>query len=165
MSTRYLYIARHAWAGHFGDPQWPRDSLRELDPEGIERYRQVVERLAKRGFAPEIVATSPYARCRQTAELIACHARMRPEVVELEALEPGSDIEFLLQWSRNAACQQICWVGHAPDVNNMAAVLVGDGQANIRFAKGAVAAIRLFADIDYGAGELYWHATAKLLGV
>jgi hypothetical protein len=42
---------------------------------------------------------------------------------------------------------------------------VGDGQANIRFAKGAVAAIRWFSEIDYGTGELSWHATAKLLGV
>ncbi len=165
MSTRTIYIARHAWAGHFGDPQWPCDSQRELDPEGAGRYRQVVEQLAERGFAPEIVATSPYARCRQTAELIARHTPGQPEVVELGALEPGSDIEFLLQWTRDAACQQICWVGHAPDVNTMAAVLVGDGQANIRFAKGAVAAIRLFSEIGYGAGELYWHATAKLLGV
>ena len=165
MTARTIYIARHAWAGHFGDSQWPCDSLRELDPEGIDRYQQVVERLAERGFAPEIVATSPYARCRQTAELIARHTPEQPEIVELDALEPSSDIRALIQWSRNTVCSRICWVGHAPDVNTMAAVLVGDGQANIRFAKGAVAAIRLFSEIDYGAGELYWHATAKILGV
>lgn len=165
MTTQTIYVARHAWASHFGDPRWPRDSLRELDPEGIDRYRQVVEQLAERGFAPEIVATSPYTRCRQTAELIARHTSQQPEVVELDALEPSSDIGALLEWSRDTNCQQICWVGHAPDVSHMAAALVGKGRMNIRFAKGAVAAIRLFSEIDYAAGELYWHTTAKLLGV
>jgi len=165
MTARTLYIARHAWAGHFGDPQWPLDSQRELDPAGIDRFRQVVEQLSGRGFAPEIVATSPYARCRQTAELIARHTAEQPEVVELEALEPGSDIDSLIEWSRHTACQRICWVGHAPDVSHMAGALVGNGRINIRFAKGTVAAVRLFSDLDYGAGELCWHATAKLLGV
>ncbi len=45
MSDCYTYVARHAWAGSFGDPQWSCDSLRELEPAGIDRYRLVVERL------------------------------------------------------------------------------------------------------------------------
>jgi len=85
--------------------------------------------------------------------------------VELEALEPGSDFSALIDWTRNAKCTQVCWVGHAPDVGNFASALVGDGQAHVRFAKGAVAAIRLHEEIGYGAGELYWLATAKSLGV
>ena len=165
MKSQTIYIARHAWAGQFGDPGWPDDSLRELEPEGIERFARMVEALAERDFAPEIVATSPYTRCAQTAAIIAQHTHRRPEVVELEALEPGTDFEALLRWSRECDCREICWVGHAPDVGVMAAMLLGDGQANIRFAKGAVAAIRMFSEIDYGAGELYWLATAKSLGV
>jgi phosphohistidine phosphatase SixA len=165
MSDCYTYVARHAWAGSFGDPQWSCDSLRELEPAGIDRYRLVVERLAERGFAPEIIATSPYTRCRQTAELIALHTPRQPEIVALDILQPSSDIGALLQWSKETNCQQICWVGHAPDVSHMTTALVGQGRFNIRFAKGAVAAVRLFSEIDYGAGELYWHTTAKLLGV
>jgi hypothetical protein len=44
-------------------------------------------------------------------------------------------------------------------------MLVGDRQANLRFAKGSVAAIRMHGDIAFGNGELVWLATAKLLGV
>ena len=165
MRPATIYIARHAWAGHFGDPGWPADSLRELEPEGIDRYTRMVERLAEGGFAPDAIATSPYTRCAQTAAIIARHTPHHPDVVPLEALEPGSDLETLFEWTRKTSAKKVCWVGHAPDVGVMAAILLGDGQANIRFAKGTVAAIRLFSHLDCNAGELVWHATAKMLGV
>ena len=42
MSTM-IYIARHAWAYECGDPRWPDDSLRELEPEGVERYERMIQ--------------------------------------------------------------------------------------------------------------------------
>jgi phosphohistidine phosphatase SixA len=161
----FLYIARHAWAGERGDPRWPDDSLRELTPEGIKRYTTVIKTLAARGLAPTRIATSPYTRCVQTAEIIAKHVEGKPQIDELESLEPGSDLEPLLEWSREQGDADTCWVGHSPDVERLAAALTGDGTARIRFAKGAVAAISFEADINAGAGELYWLATAKSLGL
>ena len=161
----FIYIARHAWAYGFGDPRWSDDSLRELEPEGAERYMRVVEALAERGFAPDVVATSPYTRCQQTAEIIAKYASTQPEITDLEALEPHSDLAALIEWSRKSGSKEICWVGHAPDVGLMTAALIGDARANIRFAKGAIAAIRFDGQLKQAAGQLYWHATAKSLGL
>jgi phosphohistidine phosphatase len=163
----FLFIARHAWAGERGDPRWPDDSLRELTLDGIERYTKVVKALAARGFNPERITTSPYTRCRQTAEIIAKHVGSNPTIDELEALEPGSDLEPLLAWTRAQAQNRkdLCWVGHSPDVEWFVSVLISDGDTSIRFAKGAIAAIEFGADVDAGAGELYWLATAKLLGL
>jgi len=163
----FLYIARHAWAEERGDPRWPDDSLRELTDDGIERYARVVQALADRGFNPNRIATSPYTRCRQTAELIAKHTAGSPPIDELEALEPGTDLEPLLEWSRTHfdGHSNLCWVGHSPDVEWLAAVMCGDGSARIRFAKGAIAAIDLDGAISPGNGELNWLATAKSLGL
>jgi len=161
----FIYIARHAWAYEFGDSRWPDDSQRELEPAGAERYMQLVQALAERGFAPEAIATSPYARCGQTAEIIAQHTKHQPEIMTTAGLAPGSDFSALCQWSRQTGCDQVCWVGHAPDVGNMTAALVGGQDANIRFAKGAVAAVRIGSEIEYGTGELYWLTTAKSLGL
>lgn len=163
----FLYIARHAWAGERGDPRWPDDSLRELTPEGIDRFTRVVKTLADRGFEPGRIATSPYVRCWQTAEIIARYVTSNPKIDALEALEPGSEIGPLLEWSREHATngEDVCWCGHSPDVEQLAAELIGDGAARIRFAKGAIAAISFEDDIDTGAGELNWLATAKSLGV
>jgi phosphohistidine phosphatase len=160
-----IYIARHAWAYETGDPRWPDDSLRELEPEGAERYQRMIAILTQRDFAPEVIATSPYTRCRQTADIISQNTALRPAVSELAELKPDSDFEALTHWSRQTRCHSICWVGHAPDVTWLASMLVGDRDANIRFAKGAVAAIRMHGDIGFGQGELVWLATAKLMGV
>jgi phosphohistidine phosphatase SixA len=163
----FLFIARHAWAGDHGDPRWPDDSLRELTPDGIQRYTKVVKTLASRGLDPERIATSPYTRCRQTAEIIASHVASHPRIDELSALTPGSDLESLLEWSLENAkgVESLCWVGHCPDVDWLTTALIGGDAARIRFAKGAIAAIKFDSEITAGAGELYWLATAKLLGV
>jgi len=164
-SIMFIYLARHAWAYEFGDPRWPNDSQRELEPEGTQRYQQLVQTLAERGFAPEAIATSPYVRCQQTAQIISRYTEHQPEISTIDALAPGSDLETLCQWTRQTGCDQICWVGHAPDVGIMTAALVGDQHANIRFAKGTVAAVRFDSDVTYRAGELYWLTTAKSLGL
>ena len=162
----HLYIIRHAWAYEAGDPRWPDDSRRPLEPEGVERMASVVQQLVGRGFAPQAIATSPYVRCRQTADVIAAHVTPSPRVEVVDSLAPGSDFESLLAWSRQQQqhkCDSLAWVGHAPDVSFLTAALVGDSAA-VRFAKGTVASIRLHGEIAAGSGELEWLATAKLLG-
>jgi len=160
-----VYIVRHARAGQYGDPAWPDDDQRPLTDEGAERFTRVVEALGRRGFAPEVVATSPLVRCRQTAEIVAGGVPGRPEVVELDALEPGSDLAGLLDWTAQQAdrYRQVAWVGHAPDVGRLTALLIGAAEGGIRFAKGAVAAID-FEDLPRrNEGELRWLVTAKML--
>jgi len=137
----FVYIARHAWAGERGDPRWPDDSLRELTPEGIERFTKGVKTIAARGFAPEQIATSPYQRCRQTAEIIAKQVAGQPAIAELEALEPGSDLDAIVEWTNQQTGCDVCWVGHSPDVEDLATGLISDGGANLRFAKGAIAVL------------------------
>lgn len=160
-----LYIIRHAWAEERGEA-WPDDNQRPLTEEGRERFARMVKLLADRGFAPELIATSPLVRCRQTAQIVAKHVSGKPKVVERPELEPGSDLEGIVQWTCREADdrEEVAWVGHAPDVNHMAAILVGDGTGMIHFAKGAVAAIRFDGPPTPHQGELCWLVTAKILG-
>jgi phosphohistidine phosphatase len=160
-----LYIIRHAWAGHAGDPQWPDDAQRPLSEEGKQRFAQVVARLVERGFAPEIVATSPLLRCLQTAQVVSDGVPGSLQVVPLDELRPGSNLEGLLAWTaRHSRRQQVAWVGHAPDVDRLAAALIGEPAAAVHFAKGGVAAIRFEDRPQIGQGELRWLITAKVLG-
>jgi phosphohistidine phosphatase len=160
----FVYIARHAWAGERGDPRWPDDSLRPLTADGIARYERVVRALVDRGFAPQQIVTSPYVRCRQTADVISQQVPGNPAVAEMEELEPGSYLEPVIDWTNTQGGSDICWVGHSPDVELFTAALVGDNSASIRFAKGAIAAINFDDEVFAAGGELYWLATAKLLG-
>jgi phosphohistidine phosphatase len=160
-----VYIVRHALAGERDADRWPNDDLRPLTNEGRKRFQRLAKRLAKRGMAPGIIATSPLVRCRQTADVLAARVPGNPPVVELEALAPSSTLEPLLRWSaeQSTAHDQVAWVGHAPDVEELAAALIGDTQARIRFSKGAVAAIDCQPG-ETGTGRLLWLATVKLLG-
>jgi phosphohistidine phosphatase len=160
----HIYIIRHAYAYEHGDPRWPDDSKRPLEPEGAKRFERVVKLLADRGFKPEMIATSPYVRCRETADIVAAHVTGKSKVVELPALKPGSDFEALVEWSQSQKADAVAWVGHSPDVEWLAASLIGQ-DANIRFAKGAIASIGIDDPLEPGSGQLQWLATAKILGV
>jgi phosphohistidine phosphatase len=160
-----LYLIRHAWAEDRDATRWPDDDQRPLTDKGRKRFKKLLKKLTKGQFAPAIISTSPLVRCRETADLVAQSLENQPQIVELDALRPGSDLAALVAWTADRTEGDVAWVGHAPDVDRLAAQLVGDGQADIRFAKGAVAAIFFDAMITPGAGELQWLATAKLLGV
>lgn len=160
-----VYIVRHGLAGDHDSERWPDDGLRPLTPKGRKRFARFAKALASRGVQPTIIATSPLVRCRQTADIFASRVHGNPTVVELDALAPSSQLDPLLRWTAEQARdhQEVAWVGHAPDVEELAAALIGDTQARIRFSKGAVAAI------DYTPGEqiigrLLWLVTAKILG-
>lgn len=160
-----LFIVRHAWAGETGDPQYPNDNLRPLTQEGRIRFREVVAALVKRGFAPSVVASSPLVRCRQTAEIIVEGLGGGVPLIEVDALAPDSDLKALVAWTQRQQAESVAWVGHAPDVGRLVAEMIGDGGADIRFAKGTIACIDLPGGCARGAGELVWLATAKSLGL
>jgi phosphohistidine phosphatase len=160
-----LYIARHAWAGEYGDPRWPDDSLRPLTPEGFERYTRVIQALAERGFEPELIATSPLVRCRQTSDIISAHTPRSPEIIELDELAPGAQLLPLLEFTQDQGVESICWCGHAPDVSELVALLLGMSAGAVRFPKGAITALRFDGPLEIGGAELAWHVSAKVLGV
>jgi phosphohistidine phosphatase len=160
-----LYIIRHGLAGEHGDPRYPNDRMRPLTDEGRKRFGDTMKHLANVGLEPEIVATSPLVRCRQTAEIVIDRVRGKPKLVELPALEPGSDLDALIEWTNQQSKDEVAWVGHAPDVSDLAAALLGPrGETVIRFAKGAIACIAFDGPVARGAGELHWLVTAKVLG-
>lgn len=160
-----LYIVRHAWAEDRDESRWPDDGLRPLTSDGKERFARVAKKLAALGMKPGVIATSPFTRCLETAQILAA-AVSDAKIVKLDELQPGSDLQGLLRWTARQAAkhEQIAWVGHAPDVDRLAAALIGDGGSLIHFAKGAAAAIRFDREPAPASGELQWLATAKVLG-
>ncbi len=159
-----LYIVRHAFAGQHGDPRYPNDALRPLTDRGRKKFGQLVEKIAQRDFRPRAVATSPYVRCRQTAEIIADLVPGCAPPIELDALAPGSRLDALLSWTRQQGADHLAWVGHSPDVEHLAGSLIGDEATEIRFGKGTVAAIDFEDDEDLAAGQgiLRWLVTTGL---
>lgn len=159
-----VYVVRHAWAEERDAERWPDDELRPLTTGGKRRFRRQVNKLLRRGFRPARVATSPLVRAAQTAEIVTrqlglTSADVRPE------LSPGSELAGLIMWTLEQGASDVAWVGHAPDVEELTASLIGTGQARLRFGKGAVAAIEFAGPCRAGAGRLRWLVSARLLDV
>ena len=161
-----LFIIRHAWAEDRDEAKYPDNALRPLTEEGRQRFTRMVELLVPRGLKPQLIATSPMTRCRQTADVLAEALGHKAKVVDCEELLPGGDPKRLLAWTEEHAGgrKEVAWVGHAPDVGHLAALLLGeDGWMD--FKKGAIAAIRWTDAPELVRGELQWLVTAKILGV
>ncbi len=158
-----LYIVRHGEAGQHGDPAYPDDSLRPLTKPGNKSFKKFSRKLVKRGISPKVVFTSPLVRCRQTAELLVGECPESPELVEHAALAPESDLQQLIAATRERDAAEVAWVGHAPDVGQLAAALIGSDTAAIDVAKGAVVCVRFHGELAAGDGELLWMATPQLL--
>jgi phosphohistidine phosphatase len=160
-----LYIIRHAWAYDRDEQQWPNDDLRPLTKDGAKRFAKVAQQWVDRGVRPTIIASSPLVRCVETSKILGTSLGS-VEIVELDALRPGSDLDALLEWTGRQSDKHasIAWVGHAPDVDRWTAALIGDGGAGIRFSKGAAAALRFDGPAALRVGMLRWLVTAKLIG-
>jgi phosphohistidine phosphatase len=158
-----LYLVRHAPAGQHGDPRYPNDALRPLTRKGEKRFDRLVRQLVEHGLAPTLVVTSPLVRCRQTAEVLVRRVAEEPKLLERSELAPGGPWNELVDWTSTEGDREVAWVGHAPDVDQIAAELIGSPAANLSFAKGAVAAIQFAGGIAVGEGELCWLVKPKLI--
>ena len=158
-----LYIVRHAPAGQHGDPRYPNDGLRPLTRKGERRFDRLAKHLVAKGMAPNLVVSSPLVRCRQTAEVLSARVSEGPKLLDRNELAPSGPWHELVAWTNAEGVEEAAWVGHAPDVDQITAELIGSPAANVSFAKGAVAAIRFAGGITIGEGELLWLVKPKLL--
>ena len=91
----------------------------------------------------------------------------KTKVVQRQELLPGGDPKHLLAWTEEhaAGLDQVAWVGHAPDVGCLVALLIGLEDGWLDLKKGAIAALGFPGRPEFGRGELQWLVTAKILGV
>ena len=159
-----LYIIRHAEAGQHDESRWPDDSQRPVTKEGLKRFERLARMLIDAGMRSQLIATSPYVRCRQTAEALSEVFGGKVQYVERTELEPSSDLDSLIRWSNEQHVDEMSWIGHAPDVEHMIAALIGSAGAGIHCSKGSVAQIDFEGKILRAHGELQSLVSPKILG-
>src|SRR5688572_20399354 len=143
-----LYFLRHgiATAPDGWDPE--HDDDRPLTDDGIAKSEATGRRLAALGIKLDAVLTSPLARARQTAEIVA--QALGLEVVEEPALGPGfAERAAAALVDRHAGARGLMLVGHEPDFSTTISALIGGG--HVLMKKGALARVAIDAG---GPGEL-----------
>jgi phosphohistidine phosphatase len=146
-----IYVLRHA---HAGDPAtWKGDdALRPLSQKGRAQAERLAEHLQRIGFRPDVVASSPKVRARQTAEIVA--AAVGVDVQLDDRLAAGFDIERLREVVGALESGRVMVVGHDPDFSELVATLVG--APSIALPKGALARIDVDGQPAAGRGALRW---------
>lgn len=137
--TLRLYFLRHGKAWSRAD--WREDDdLRPLTDAGEALVRAEGRAMKAMGLAPDVIATSPLARARRTAEIVAEELGMSGRLVEDSRLAHGFDARRLAEIVvRHADAASLMLVGHEPDLSATVAELTGGGRVD--FKKGGLARV------------------------
>lgn len=159
-----LYLIRHAHALALHQENITRDEERLLSDKGRAQCKLLAESLQRRGVQLDRFVTSPLVRACQTAEGIRQHwTNPSAEIVACEHLAPGGSMRKIAKFLRGQSDKRVALVGHAPDLNDTAAWLIGSRKAQIDFAKAGVAHLVCGDTLDKGCGTLVWLVTPEWL--
>ena len=134
-----LYFLRHGKAWSRAD--WHEDDdLRPLTEAGEALVRAEGRAMKSMGLAPEVIVTSPLARARRTAAIVAEELGMSDRLVEDSRLAHGFDVGRLAEIVEGQGeAARLMVVGHEPDLSDTVAELTGGGRVD--FKKGGLARV------------------------
>ncbi len=133
------------------------DFLRPLTPDGRARTRASAKGLHRVVDSPAAIATSPFARATQTADVLArVFGAEAPE--ELRALAPDAEPAELLPWLMpRASLDLVALVGHEPHLGRLASWLLTRSEGSfLEFKKGGACLLDLGDRPRPGGARLLW---------
>ena len=158
--TLRLYFLRHGKAWSRAD--WREDDdLRPLTDAGEALMRAEGRAMKAMGLAPDVIVTSPLARARRSAEIVAAELGMSDRLLEDRRLASGFDATRLSEIvAREAPVASLMVVGHEPDFSFTVAELTGGGRVD--FKKGGLARVDVSGP-QLDDGILAWLLTPALI--
>jgi phosphohistidine phosphatase len=154
-----LYLVRHAEAIERSGTI--PDATRCLTTDGRRAFRKIARRVRKAGVAPAVIFTSPLLRAVQTAEILAERLKHEGPVLVARELSQGFDLRGLRALLHGTGdIEEAAFVGHEPDLGDLAATLLGlPGRFPLR--KGAVVALEADRGVSRGAATFLWRTDGK----
>ena len=160
-----LLVIRH---GPAGDPEeWERqgkdDRLRPLTPKGKKEVRKVAAGLLRLVPGVDLIATSPWTRAAQTAEIV--NKEYGAEIEEVEELTSNHRPEDLIPWLREQSGREaIALVGHEPHLGFLVGyLLIGKSASFVDLKKGGACLIEMADPSKPETGCLEWLLTDREL--
>jgi phosphohistidine phosphatase len=154
-----VYFLRHGIAVEPGD--WKgSDHDRPLTDDGRERMARQGKALRKLELGIDTIVTSPLARARATAEIVASALKITAikEDVRLGNAFGRLSLEEILQ--DHAGAKAIMLVGHEPTLSSTIGQLIGGARVDLK--KGGLACVEV-RDPSSGSGELLSLIPPKVL--
>lgn len=151
-----LLLIRHAKAE---DPnKWGRssplkDADRRLTDEGRAEMQKAAKRLRDEVGTIDVLATSPYVRARETADIVAAVFDCA-DPLEVPVLASGATPPGVQTWlAGQPAHATIALVGHQPDLSEIAGWFLA-GHASIGFSPGDACLLAFDGPATHGGAAL-----------
>lgn len=160
-----LVIIRHGPAGD--RRQWEAkgrdDRTRPLTPKGRKQMQRVAAGLARLVPGLQLLATSPWARAAESAQIVA--SEYGSQVVSLDALTPEHEPEDVVRWlGGHSQARTVALVGHEPHLGTLVGyLLTGKAASFIDLEKGGACQLHLPDPLEPGTAILEWLLTVDEL--
>jgi phosphohistidine phosphatase len=153
-----IYFLRH---GAYRKTPGTTDGLSHLTEEGAGQIEIEARAMVRLGVSADAIISSPLARARQTAEIVARALGLLPALTVDERLSPGfgpSQLRDIIH--DHARAGALLLVGHEPDFSST----IGSCTGGLRVAmgKGTLARVELDKPVSL-SGSLAWLLPAETL--
>jgi phosphohistidine phosphatase len=160
-----LYLLRHGIAIN-AEAAAPGGE-RPLTEKGGKRMRKAARGLRRFDIAFDAILTSPLARARQTADIVAETLGLQAHLSVIETLQPGSSPEDLLaSLSDYENREHLLLVGHEPLLSDLASFLITGKKSlavDLTLKKGGICRIEIDSLPPRNPGTLHWLLAPKQL--
>jgi phosphohistidine phosphatase len=160
-----LFLIRHGIAAERGT--YPTDESRPLTDLGVQKTRQVAQRLHELGLRFDLILSSPLVRAQQTAEILLA-AGLSDRLEFAETLSPAGEITDWMTWFQTwmqAGGSALALVGHEPDLGEWAEIFTwGESRDSLVLKKAGIIGLKVpSAAALPGNCQLFWLTAPKLL--
>ncbi len=148
-----IYLVRHGAAYTKEE-----DPERHLNDDGLNQCHLTGKALRRLDIMFDIIVSSPKARARQTAEIIAEEVGYsRKEIKITETLQPTTDPKDTISFLNDLTdTRRVLLAGHLPLLGNLAPALLNKSSAfSFYFETGTVCLIEVQHPISH-AGDFQW---------
>lgn len=119
-----LYLLRHAKSS-WDDPS-QSDLERPLNPRGLKAAPFIGELMAKKGFSPSVIVSSPAMRAKTTAQLVKDAGSFSADIIFIKSIyaaSPNALRQIVAEISNEHSSAML--VGHNPGIEGFIRYLAG----------------------------------------
>jgi len=163
-----LCLLRHGVAEERDAARWANDAERPLTPKGERKLWQIADAMEELGLSFDLILASPYARARQTAEIVAEALKARKKLQFSDSLTPGASPRELIQFLKDLkpAAESALLVGHEPYLSSLTSLLVsGDSGFSVVMKKGGLCKLAVESLKNGRCASLEWLLTPKQMAL
>jgi phosphohistidine phosphatase len=137
---------------------------RALTDKGRKKTEKAARGLGGVLGSVDLLASSPYVRALQTADILDEHLHVARRV-ELPCLAPGGSPDETLDWLAEQDAELIVLVGHEPHLSLLAGLsMAGEPRQMMAFKKTGAALLEFPDRAGVGQGLLRWLLSPSQLG-